>query len=281
MTLNSEIESATPTSAPDRTYKAYVFDLDGTIYLGNELLPGARRLIEHLQAHDLRTVFLSNNPTLDPEMYVQKLHKLGLRVDISAIVNSVVSIVAWLKRDHPGATVFPIAEEPLIRALTAAGIKISENPEEIDIVIASYDRTFDYRKLQVAFDAIWQFKRAILVTTNPDQYCPFPEGRGQPDAAAIVAAIEACTGVKCQANAGKPDRIMLECVADALQVDLADCIMVGDRLYTDIQMAHNAGMDSALVLTGETTLAMLDSCLPEERPTFVLERIDQLVAGLV
>lgn len=281
MTLNSEIESATRTSAPDRTYKAYVFDLDGTIYLGNELLPGARRLIEHLQAHNLRTVFLSNNPTLDPEMYVQKLHKLGLQVDISAIVNSVVSIVAWLKRDHPGATVFPIAEEPLIRALTAAGIKISENPEEIDIVIASYDRTFDYRKLQIAFDAIWQFKRAILVTTNPDQYCPFPEGRGQPDAAAIVAAIEACTGVKCQANAGKPDRIMLECVAEALKVDLADCIMVGDRLYTDIQMAHNAGMDSALVLTGETTLAMVDACSPKQRPTFVLDRIDHLVPGLV
>ena len=266
---------------PTRTYQAYLFDLDGTIYLGNELLPGAHRLIKHLQKNDLRTIFLSNNPTLDPEMYVRKLEKMGLEVDISDVVNSVVSIVAWLKRVHPDATVFPIAEEPLIRALTHAGIKISEDPEKIDIVIASYDRTFDYRKLQIAFDAIWQFKRAILVTTNPDRYCPFPGGRGQPDAAAIVAAIEASTGVKCQANAGKPDKIMLETVTEALKVDVADCIMVGDRLYTDVQMAINAGMDSALVLTGESTVAMVDACEPNQRPTFVLDRIDHLVPDLV
>ncbi|WP_309620043.1 HAD-IIA family hydrolase [Salinibacterium sp.] len=280
MTVVREVRPMARSGAPDRLYDAYIFDLDGTIYLGNELLPGARRLIKHLQAHSVRTVFLSNNPTLDPDMYVEKLRDLGLHVDVSSIVNSVVSIIAWLNRDHPGATVFPIAEQPLIRALIAAGIPISEDPEKIDIVIASYDRTFDYRKLQIAFDAIWQFKRAILVTTNPDQYCPFPDGRGQPDAAAIVAAIEASTGVRCQANAGKPDRIMLDCVAEALKVNLADSIMVGDRLYTDIQMAHNAGMDSALVLTGETTLEMVDSCVPSQRPTFVLERIDHLVPGL-
>ncbi|WP_309615287.1 HAD-IIA family hydrolase [Salinibacterium sp.] len=280
MTVVREVRPMARSGAPDRLYDAYIFDLDGTIYLGNELLPGARRLIKHLQAHSVRTVFLSNNPTLDPDMYVEKLRNLGLHVDVSSIVNSVVSIIAWLNRDHPGATVFPIAEQPLIRALIAAGIPISEDPEKIDIVIASYDRTFDYRKLQIAFDAIWQFKRAILVTTNPDQYCPFPDGRGQPDAAAIVAAIEASTGVRCQANAGKPDRIMLDCVAEALKVNLADSIMVGDRLYTDIQMAHNAGMDSALVLTGETTLEMVDSCVPSQRPTFVLERIDHLVPGL-
>lgn len=264
-------------TSPLRIYPAYVFDLDGTIYLGDKLLPGAQRLIEYLQARESRTVFLSNNPTLDPAMYVEKFERLGLQINESDVVNSVVSIVAWLQREHPGAVVFPIAEAPLVRALTLAGIRMSDDPQEIDIVIASYDRAFDYRKLQIAFDAIWQFGRAILVTTNPDRYCPFPGGRGQPDAAAIVAAIEACTGVKCQANAGKPDQIMIETVTEALKIDVSDCIMVGDRLYTDVQMALNAGMDSALVLTGDSSIAMVESRERDQRPTFMLDRIDQLI----
>ncbi|TFD63337.1 HAD-IIA family hydrolase [Cryobacterium sp. Hh38] len=264
-------------TSPLRIYPAYVFDLDGTIYLGDKLLPGAKRLIEYLQTRESRTVFLSNNPTLDPKMYVEKFARLGLQINESDVINSVVSIVAWLKREHPGAVVFPIAEAPLIRALGNAGIRMSEDPQEIDIVIASYDRTFDYRKLQIAFDAIWQFGRAILVTTNPDRFCPFPGGRGQPDAAAIVAAIEACTGVKSQANAGKPDQIMIDTVTEALKMDVRDCIMVGDRLYTDIQMALNAVMDSALVLTGDSSIAMVEERESDQRPSFVLDRVDHLI----
>ena len=149
---------------PTEFYQAYVFDLDGTIYLGDHLLPGAARLIEELRRRELPVRFLSNNPTKDPQQYVEKLTKLGLPTDISDIANT----------------------------------------SEIDVVVASYDRTFDYAKLQTAFDAIWFHRRAILIQTNPDRFCPFPGGRGEPDCAAITAAIEACTGVKSQANLGKP-----------------------------------------------------------------------------
>jgi ribonucleotide monophosphatase NagD (HAD superfamily) len=173
--------------------------------------------------------------------------------------------------------VFPIAEEPLCRALAAAGIRMSERPEEIDIVVASYDRGFDYRKLQIAFDAIWFHRRARLVTTNPDRYCPFPGGRGEPDAGAIVAAIEACTGATCEVNAGKPDPLMLEAAMDLLGLAAGDCVMVGDRLATDIRMARAAGMASALVLTGDTTEVALAAAPEEDRPTWVLERIDRLL----
>ena len=265
---------------PDRDFGAYLFDLDGTIYLGDQLLPGAKRLLSHLHERGSRTIFLSNNPTRDPEMYVDKLRKLGVNAEVGDIVNTVVSLVAWLQRVHPAATVFAIAEQPLIKALIQADIRISEDPSEIDIVIASYDRTFDYRKLQIAFDALWQYGKAILVTTNPDRYCPFPGGRGEPDAAAIVAAIEASTGVKCQANAGKPDQIMIDAALGLLDVDVSDCVMVGDRLYTDIRMATNAGMASALVLTGETTLESLSECPVEHQPRYVLDRIDHLVPAL-
>src|SRR5215210_6156503 len=197
---------------PERLYEGYLFDLDGTIYLGDELLPGVGRLIPRLRDLGKRVVFLSNNATRDPQMYAEKLGRLGLETPASEIVNTVVTMTQWLLRNHPDATVFPISEEPLKNSLGEAGIRMSENPEEIDIVIASYDRTFEYRKLQIAFDAIWFHRRARLITSNPDRYCPMPGGRGEPDAASVVAAIEACTQTTCEANLGKPGVEMLETV---------------------------------------------------------------------
>ncbi|CAN5704890.1 HAD-IIA family hydrolase [soil metagenome] len=262
---------------PDKLYEGYVFDLDGTIYLGDDLLPGAKRLIGKLRELEKRVVFLSNNPTKSPKMYAEKLTRLGLPTPQDEVVNTVVTMTRWLLRNHPEATVFPISEEPLKRSLREAGIRMSERAEEIDIVIASYDRTFDYRKLQIAFDAIWFHKRARLVTTNPDRYCPLPGGRGEPDAAAIVGAIEACTGIKCEVNVGKPDPIMLETVMEMLGLGASGCIVAGDRLYTEIRMALDAGMASAVVLTGETTAETLAAESDESKPNFVLDRIDRLI----
>ncbi len=279
MTDRSEAGPSNPTEVPDRLYEGYIFDLDGTVYLGDHLLPGARRLILKLRELGKKVVFLSNNPTKNPQMYAEKLTGLGLPTSEDEVVNTVVTMTRWLARNHPDATVFPIGEEPLKNALQEANIKTSERAEEIDFVIASYDRAFDYRKLQIAFDAIWYHERARLVTTNPDRYCPFPGGRGEPDAAAIVAAIEACTGTKCEVNVGKPDPLMLETVMELLELDAKDCVMTGDRLYTDIRMALDAGMPSAVVLTGETTPKTLTAEPPENRPTYVLDRIDRLIPG--
>jgi len=210
-------------------------------------------------------------------MYVEKLTNLGLPTDASEVVNTVVTMTRWLLQNHPDAVVFPIGEEPLKNALREAGIAMSEDPERIDIVIASYDRGFDYRKLQISFDAIWFHKRAMLVTTNPDRYCPFPGGRGEPDAAAIVGAIEGCTGAKCQVNVGKPDPIMLQTIMDLMSLDAKDCVMTGDRLYTDIRMGLDAGMPSAVVLTGDTTAESLAEEPEENVPEYVLARIDYLI----
>lgn len=262
---------------PTRYFDAYLFDLDGTIYLGSELLPGAKNLIDTLRARGAKTVFLSNNPTRDPDMYIRKLTNLGISVRREEIINTVVTTVLWLKRNFPDAVVFPIAEEPLTKALREAGIRLSDNPKEIDIVIASYDRGFTYAKLQTAFDALWQREHVRLITTNPDRYCPFPGGKGEPDAAAIVAAIEASAGVRCSANMGKPDRIMIDTVVAELGADVADTIMVGDRLETDVRMAVNAGMSSALVLTGDSQLADIDRVSEEFRPTYVLSGVGELI----
>lgn len=264
-------------NSPDKLYDAYVFDMDGTIYLGDHLLPGAKRLIEGLHSLGKPVRYLSNNPTQDPEEYSHKLDRLGLPTPIEEIANTVVTTTRWLKKHHPDATVFPISEEPLKRALANAGITMSENPEEIDIVIASYDRTFEYRKLQIAFDAIWFHERAFLITTNPDKFCPFPGGRGEPDAAGIVAAIEATTGTTLKANMGKPEAAMLEAALGDLDVDPKNCMMVGDRLGTDIGMAIKTGMASTLVLTGDSTLEDAQALEASRQPTYVLDRVDHLI----
>jgi HAD superfamily hydrolase (TIGR01450 family) len=257
---------------PERQYRGYIFDLDGTVYLGSELLPGAAELIAGLRRRGARLLFVTNNPTRNQEMYAEKLSGLGIPTRPEEIVNTVVTMTTWLAAQPCGTGVFVIGEAPLREAIAGAGIRLTDDPREIDVVVAS----FDYAKLQTAFDALTRPRPARLVTTNPDVYCPFPGGRGEPDAGAIVAAIEACTKVKCSVNTGKPDRIMLETAMWILGLDAGDCIMIGDRLSTDIAMAVAAGMDSALVLTGETTPEMMERIPPEEMPTYVLPDIGSL-----
>ncbi len=261
----------------DRLYRAYVFDLDGTIYLGDHLLPGALRMLAELRRRGIPVRFLSNNPTKDPQMYLKKLTSLGIEADLGQIANTVVTTVSWIKANYPQAAVFPIAEEPLCRALREAGIKITDDPRQTDIVIASYDRTFDYRKLQIAFDAIWFYRRAFLIQTNPDRFCPFPGGRGEPDCAAVTAAIEACTGTKVKVNLGKPSAVMLDEALRGLDVPREECVMVGDRLQTDIQMALDLNLVSTLVLTGEAGINDVAALPENNKPNYVFDRVDRLI----
>lgn len=262
---------------PTDFYQAYLFDLDGTIYLGDTLLPGARRTVAELRRRRIPVRFLSNNPTKDPALYAEKLTRLGLATPVGDIANTVATMTRWLLAHHPGAVVFPIAEAPLIAAFAEAGIAMSDDPARIDIVVASYDRGFDYRKLQIAFDAIWFHRRAFLVATNPDRYCPFPGGRGEPDCAAVVAAIEACTGTTCRQVVGKPDPSMAAEALAGLDVDPRRCLMVGDRLGTDIELAVRAGMASALTLTGDSSADDVTATPVDRRPSFVLDRIDRII----
>lgn len=265
---------------PQRWFEAYLFDLDGTIYLGESLLPTVARTLDRIDRKKLPIRYLSNNPTSTPRQYVDKLERLGIRARESQIVTSAVATARWLREHHPGRTVYPIGAPALETALAAEGCPLSSDPAEIDIVLASYDRSFTYAKLQIAFDALWYHERAILVSTNPDRYCPMPGGRGEPDTAAIVAAIEACTGVTRAANIGKPNPNMAHSALADLAVDPASCVMVGDRLSTDIAMAHAAGVASALVLTGDSQPSDLDSLPHHERPHVVLNELeDVLPAG--
>lgn len=259
-------------NTPTRLYDAYIFDLDGTVYLGDALLPTAGATIRRLRDLGKRTLFLSNNPTHSQADYVAKMARLGLPTPAADIVNSTIVMVAFLKANHPKARLFVIGEAPLAEALRAAGFVLVDDARDTDAVIASFDRTFVYRKLQVAFDAIRRGAR--FFATNPDRYCPVPGG-GEPDCAAIVAAIEACTDTKCEAIVGKPSRHTIDAVLKLTGLPPGRCLMVGDRLETDVKMGLDAGMAAALALTGATTEAMLAGA--SIRPTYVLRRLEELL----
>jgi NagD protein len=253
-------------------YDGYIFDLDGTVYLGDQILPGAVELFAHLRQQGRKIAFLSNNPTKNRAQYVEKLHRLGIAASINEVVNSSFVMAQWLLANAPEARLYVVGEAPLIGDLEAAGFRLSEQANEIDIVVASFDRTFVYRKLQIAFDAIRAGAR--LVATNPDRYCPVPGG-GEPDAAAIIAAIEACTNTRCEVNVGKPSPIMARTVSNLLQLEPTRCLMIGDRLMTDIAMGAGAGMDTLLVLTGDSTRAEAEQA--EHKPTYILEDLRGLL----
>jgi arabinose operon protein AraL len=262
----------TISTRPDHLYDGYVFDLDGTTYLGDALLPTSGETIARLRAAGRRTVFLSNNPTHTREEYAAKLARLGLPTPLDEIIHSGVIMVNFLQRRMPGATLFVLGEEPLMHDLAAGGFAFSEEPGRIQAVIASFDRAFTYHKLQVAFDAIRAGAR--FFATNPDRYCPVPGG-GQPDCAAIIAAIEACTSVKVEAVVGKPSPYTIEAILDLLRLPADRCVMTGDRLETDVAMALNAGMAGALVLTGATHADALTTS--SIRPTYVLRQLGDLL----
>ncbi len=257
---------------PHKLFDAYIFDLDGTVYLGNALLPGAGEAIAELRARGKRTVFLSNNPTHTRDAYAEKLTRLGLPTRANDIINSSFVLVNFLKRELPNARLFVCGEDALCRELRAAGFVLTENANETDAVIASFDRTFTYRKLQIAFDAIRAGAR--FFATNGDRYCPVPGG-GEPDAAAIIAAIEACTNTRVEAIVGKPSRYMSDAILQLLQIPASQCIIIGDRLETDVLMGMNAGMANALTLTGATTREMLNAS--EIQPMFVVESLRELI----
>jgi NagD protein len=254
-----------------RWYAGYVFDLDGTTYLGDALLPTAAETIATLRRRGCRTAFLSNNPTHTRRAYVDRLNRMGLAVTEGDIIHSTLVMARFLQRRMPGARLFVAGEQPLKLELREAGFTVVDSAD-VDAVIASFDRTFVYEKLQIAFDAIRGGAR--FFATNGDRYCPTPSG-GQPDAASIIAAIEACSSTRCEAIVGKPSQYTIEAILGELGLPASECVMTGDRLETDVQMGLDAGMAAALALTGATPESALATSAI--RPTYALRRLMDLL----
>ena len=261
--------------APDRIFKGCVFDLDGTVYLGDELLPGAKETLDELKRLS-KVVYMTNKPLEMPADYAAKLTRLGIETSPDEVISSTDSLLLYLGRRAPGARIFVVGEPPLVRLLASAGYDVVDEAVGVDVVVVSFDRTFDYAKLQVAFDAVRAGAR--IIATNPDAYCPLPGGGGLPDCAAMLAAIEASTGARAEAIVGKPSRHMADTLLERLGVPARETLLVGDRLATDMRMAKQAGMAGALVLTGATGI---DEALGSaDLPDYVLGGLSELLAGI-
>ncbi|MBP1700578.1 MAG: HAD-superfamily hydrolase, subfamily [Deltaproteobacteria bacterium] len=220
-------------------FKGFIFDLDGTVYLSDQLIPDADRVIRLIRERGRKVVFLSNKPIQTREDYASKLTRLGIPTQPDEVINSTFVMTNYLKKIAPQARLFVVGEPPFIEELKRAGFRITDVTEEIDYVVVAFDRTFDYGKLNVAFQAIKS--GAHFVATNPDRTCPV-EGGEIPDCAGMIAAIEAVTEKKVEVIVGKPSPIMIQTVLNVLGLRPEDCILIGDRLETDIKMGKEAGI---------------------------------------
>jgi len=246
-----------------------ILDLDGTVYRGDYLIPGARETIEALRRHAHPLVFVTNALESRAEHAV-KLIRFNIPVNAEEVVNSTLVLTRYLSRQMPGATVFAIGEPPLLEEL-AANFRLSEDPDEIDVVVASFDSTFDYRKLNIAFQALRRGAR--FLATNADATCPVPGGE-LPNTGAVIGALEGCSQRKVELVVGKPSSLVVEVALERLGRPASECLIVGDSLESDIVMGHRAGMTTALVLTGVTRRAELAHA--PVQPDHVLESIAEV-----
>jgi NagD protein len=252
-------------------FKGFIFDLDGTVYVSDQLIPDADRVIRLIREKNRKVVFLSNKPIQTREDYASKLTRLGIPTQADEVINSTFVMTNYLKKIAPQARLFVVGEPPFIEELKRAGFQITDVPKEIEYVVVAFDRTFDYGKLNIAFQAI---KRgAHFVATNLDRTCPVVGGE-IPDCAGMIAAIEAVTEKKVEVIVGKPSPLMIQTVLDVLGLRPEDCILIGDRIETDIKMGKEAGIATGIVLTGVTDEEALKKIKhTPSQPDFVFQSI--------
>jgi arabinose operon protein AraL len=229
-------------------YRGWLFDLDGTVYVGEHLVPGAAELIAGLRADGRRVAFLSNKPLETRADYARKLTRLGVPAEPDEVINSSLVLARHLRTLDPGAPVFVIGEAPMRAEMQAHGFEVRDDARVRWVVIA-FDRTFTYAKLDTALQAVKGGAR--LIATNPDRTCPV-EGGEIPDCAGMIAAVEAVTDRRVEVIVGKPSPIILEVALAALGVPAAESVIVGDRIETDIVMGQRCGLATVLVLSGVT-----------------------------
>ena len=253
-------------------HRGWLLDLDGTVYRGESLVPGADEAIAALRADGRRVAFLSNKPLQTRAEYAAKLARLGVPAGPDDVINSSLALVRHLQVTDPGAPLFVIGEPPLHAELRAHGFEV-RGDHRVRWVVIAFDRTFDYAKLDTALQAARGGAR--LIATNPDRTCPV-EGGEIPDCAGMTAAVEAVTGLTVETIVGKPSPIILDVALASLGVRATECAIVGDRIETDIVMGKRLGLATVLVLTGVTRAE--DPRVAEIAPDLVLPSLREIIA---
>ncbi len=251
----------------------YIFDMDGTIYLGYNVFDFAIRFIDHLRAAGKRVLFFTNNASHTTEFYVRKLTKLGFSPTPDEIMTSGDVTIEFLKRHRAGKSVYLVGTDELVDSFRDSDINMLKGDEErADIVVTSFDTTLTYAKLDNACRLVRG--GAEYLSTHPDFNCPTETGF-IPDSGAIAAFVTASTG-KTPTYFGKPYRETIDMISEATGIGLDRMCIFGDRLYTDIAIGKKHGVTAVLVLSGETQPADVDAATPAEKPDFVFDSLDNV-----
>jgi HAD superfamily hydrolase (TIGR01457 family) len=251
----------------------YLLDMDGTIYLGDELIEGSKKILETIKEKGKRYIFLTNNSSRNKKTYVDKLNRLGIQASEEEVFTSGEATTIYLKKEKEGARVYLLGTEALEEEFEREGFVIEkERHKDIDYVVLGFDTTLTYEKLWAACEYISE--GIEYIATHPDFNCPLPNDKFMPDAGAMAAFIEASTG-KTPKVIGKPNKEVVEGIALKYGLKKEDMVMVGDRLYTDIKTGENAGIVSVLVYSGETKEE--DYRISEIRADYVFNSVKDMI----
>ena len=248
---------------------AVFLDLDGTIYLGGKPIDGALEFLERLKARGIKRFFLSNNSSKSVDQYLEKLTKMGISASSEDILLSTHDLLSWLKREGVTET-YLVGTEGMGDMLREDGVRTAS--KEPQYVVLGYDTEITYEKLSMA--SIYLHNGIPMVASHPDMVCPSPDG-GLPDTGAYMELFEATTGVRPAHVCGKPNAGMILHKIEELGLKPSRCAMVGDRLYTDMEMADRAGVHGILVLSGEATASDADAA--NQTPSLIVDSVASLV----
>lgn len=246
--------------------KCFLFDMDGTIYLGGSLITGSDDFLRVLDSQGRDFFFLTNNSSRTRYCYQEKLKKMGLTYPPQRIITSGEATTYYLTRQRPGARVYLLGTSTLENEFLQAGFILTDkNP---DYVVLGFDISLTYNKLWQACDLI---REGIpFIATHGDINCPLEGEKFMPDAGAMISFITASTGVSPKII-GKPNPEVLQVILDRTGYRPEELVMVGDRLYTDIALGAKAGVKTVLVLSGETTPDLLEAS--SFKPDLVVDRV--------
>ncbi len=248
-------------------------DMDGTIYMGSTLFPFTLQFLSDMSQAGIGYSFLTNNPSRSVADYLRKLEGLGIQADESNMYTTSLAAIDYIRSNYPSARrLFLLGTPSMVSQFEKAGFEsCSDNPDDVpDALVVAFDMTLEYSRLCRA--AWWASQGIPYVATNPDRVCPTDQRTVLVDCGSICRCIEHATGRRPDITLGKPDPNMLQGILDRHGLKPEEIAMVGDRIYTDTAMAHNAGAFGVLVLSGETTIetaeAVAEDALTTPAPEF-------------
>ncbi len=259
----------------------FLFDMDGTLYLGDDVYEGAVELMESLPRLGKKYIYLTNNSSRAGTDYISRLRKLGFPCEAENVFTSGMATGLFLNQNYPGASVYLAGTKAFYRELQSYGIRLMNDEnghadaDTVDVVVQGFDTELVYEKLNLACHYLR--RGAAFIAANPDWVCPMPQDEVLPDCGSICALLTASSGVKPN-YIGKPNRNMIDVIAKQTGISNEKICAVGDRLYTDIAVAQNAGSVSVLVLSGETSPEM--AAAAERQPDYILPSVKELLDAL-